>query len=249
MVLIAKATGPRIIALAGRTWAVTHVDWGRQRAYVEPQQSGWDVTVDGRTTSVLVRAVERDAAGPARCNATELRAALRSRATEHQARLRDEFSGRVDGRTAGSRSGQLTARTRLRERAAGGATRWAHNGSFTDDDAYRVLDTAERLLTAIGAPDAADQVQGDPAEPASGDRGQGRQEGAAQRGRQPRVGRAGAVAGGAAAARGRRDRQLPGVGVRRGPVQGGSWRGRRPATTPTRCSSSPAPISPRACGT
>ncbi len=35
---------------------------------------------------------------------------------------------------------------------------WAHNGSFTDDDAYRVLDTAERLLTGIGAADSADQV-------------------------------------------------------------------------------------------
>lgn len=35
---------------------------------------------------------------------------------------------------------------------------WAHNGSFTDDDAYRVLDTAERLLVAIGAPEGADAV-------------------------------------------------------------------------------------------
>ena len=25
---------------------------------------------------------------------------------------------------------------------------WAHNGSFTDDDAYRALDTGERLLDA-----------------------------------------------------------------------------------------------------
>lgn len=36
--------------------------------------------------------------------------------------------------------------------------KWAHNGSFNDDDAYRVLDTAERLLIAIGAPTVADQV-------------------------------------------------------------------------------------------
>jgi len=26
---------------------------------------------------------------------------------------------------------------------------WAHNGSFTDDDAYRVLDTAERLMRLL----------------------------------------------------------------------------------------------------
>ncbi|MFT4084667.1 MAG: DUF499 domain-containing protein [Nocardioides sp.] len=35
---------------------------------------------------------------------------------------------------------------------------WAHMKSFTDDDAYRALDTAERLLISIGAPDAADRV-------------------------------------------------------------------------------------------
>ncbi len=36
---------------------------------------------------------------------------------------------------------------------------WAHNKSFTDDDAYRSLDTAERLLVAIGAPAVADDVK------------------------------------------------------------------------------------------
>lgn len=36
---------------------------------------------------------------------------------------------------------------------------WAHNGSFTDDDAYRSLDTGERLLKLIGATDEAEQVR------------------------------------------------------------------------------------------
>src|SRR3954462_1390018 len=36
---------------------------------------------------------------------------------------------------------------------------WAHNKSFSDDDAYRVLDTAERLLVAVGAPSVADEVK------------------------------------------------------------------------------------------
>lgn len=35
---------------------------------------------------------------------------------------------------------------------------WAHHKSFTDDDAYRVLDTAERLLSAIGSADVASHV-------------------------------------------------------------------------------------------
>lgn len=36
---------------------------------------------------------------------------------------------------------------------------WAHNGSFTADDAYRALDTMERFLRAIGRPDEADEVR------------------------------------------------------------------------------------------
>lgn len=36
---------------------------------------------------------------------------------------------------------------------------WAHGGSFSDDDAYRALDTAERLLTGIKQPAAADGVR------------------------------------------------------------------------------------------
>jgi len=36
---------------------------------------------------------------------------------------------------------------------------WAHNKSFTDDDAYRSLDTAERLLVAVGAPVVAEEVK------------------------------------------------------------------------------------------
>lgn len=36
---------------------------------------------------------------------------------------------------------------------------WAHNGSFSDDDAYRTLDTAERLLRLIGGSTEADEVQ------------------------------------------------------------------------------------------
>lgn len=36
---------------------------------------------------------------------------------------------------------------------------WAHNDPFSNDDAYRALDTAERLLKAISSGSAADQVQ------------------------------------------------------------------------------------------
>lgn len=35
VVLTSQTDGPRVIALAGRPWQVTHVDWKRRRAYVE----------------------------------------------------------------------------------------------------------------------------------------------------------------------------------------------------------------------
>lgn len=34
--LTAKVEGPRVIALAGKPWRVTYIDWKRRRAYVEP---------------------------------------------------------------------------------------------------------------------------------------------------------------------------------------------------------------------
>src|SRR6266496_3946269 len=37
--------------------------------------------------------------------------------------------------------------------------RWAHGDQFSDEDAYRTLDTMERLLTAIGAAEQASQVR------------------------------------------------------------------------------------------
>jgi hypothetical protein len=36
--------------------------------------------------------------------------------------------------------------------------KWAHGSSFNNDDAYRALDTAERLLAGIGAAEAAAEV-------------------------------------------------------------------------------------------
>jgi len=38
MVLLTKVQGPRRLALAGRSWMVTSVDWDRRRAFVEPSE-------------------------------------------------------------------------------------------------------------------------------------------------------------------------------------------------------------------
>lgn len=37
--------------------------------------------------------------------------------------------------------------------------RWAHQSSFTEDDSYRVLDSTQRLLLAIGAREQADEIE------------------------------------------------------------------------------------------
>ncbi len=36
LMLMRKVDGPRVLALGGRPWRVTHIDWTRQRCYVEP---------------------------------------------------------------------------------------------------------------------------------------------------------------------------------------------------------------------
>jgi predicted AAA+ superfamily ATPase len=56
-----------------------------------------------------------------------------------------------DGRLS---HGQKSFASELRETR----NSWAHGGSFNDDDAYRALDTAERLLNSIQEPAVADQV-------------------------------------------------------------------------------------------
>ncbi|MEV4765929.1 DEAD/DEAH box helicase [Micromonospora chokoriensis] len=38
--LTAKVLGPRLLLLAGRSWRVTHIDWKRQRCFVEPAEGG-----------------------------------------------------------------------------------------------------------------------------------------------------------------------------------------------------------------
>lgn len=36
LMLMRKTEGPRVLALGGRAWRVTHIDWNRHRCYVEP---------------------------------------------------------------------------------------------------------------------------------------------------------------------------------------------------------------------
>jgi ATP-dependent Lhr-like helicase len=38
MMLMRKTAGPRVLALGGRAWHVTHIDWSRRRCFVEPTE-------------------------------------------------------------------------------------------------------------------------------------------------------------------------------------------------------------------
>lgn len=106
-VLVRKVQGPRVIALGGRAWAVTAVDWPRRRAFVEPA----DRHGAARWTSVaqpqryeLVEAQRRVLLG-AQPDSVE----LTDRALAALGRARDEEAGHVDAgctlvRTEGSRT-------------------------------------------------------------------------------------------------------------------------------------------------
>jgi ATP-dependent helicase Lhr and Lhr-like helicase len=92
LMLIRKIDGPRVLALGGRPWRVTHVDWKRRRCYVEP-------------TDLPARSLWQGALPP---ESFELSQAQRrvllgvtpdvdvsQRASKALATLRDEFSHRV----------------------------------------------------------------------------------------------------------------------------------------------------------
>ncbi|MHA7862068.1 DEAD/DEAH box helicase [Tessaracoccus sp. Y36] len=98
MVLLTKVQGPRRIALAGRSWVVTSVDWDRRRAYVEPSEGVGLARWMGSPSPLsfeLVDAMRRVLLG-AEPDGVELSKRARKRLEE----LRTEMGDRVDaGRT------------------------------------------------------------------------------------------------------------------------------------------------------
>lgn len=93
MLLMRKVTGPRLLTLAGRPWEVTHIDWKRHKAYVEPSKKGeaprWQGLRQAQTWA-LSDAIRRVLLG-----ATPAGVALTDRATTRLARLRAELSDQV----------------------------------------------------------------------------------------------------------------------------------------------------------
>lgn len=94
LALMRKVEGPRFITLAGRPWHVTHIDWTRRRAFVEPSDQGgvvrWSNTPVG-DSAVLCDAIRRVLLGE---EPHEVRRTKRAIATLE--RLRDERQETVD---------------------------------------------------------------------------------------------------------------------------------------------------------
>lgn len=89
-----RRVGPRVITLGGQSWRVTHVDWSRRCAYVEPSAEPGGARWSGSPLAdsyALSNAVRRVLLG-----ATPAGVRLSRRAGDAVARLRDEYAATVD---------------------------------------------------------------------------------------------------------------------------------------------------------
>jgi ATP-dependent Lhr-like helicase len=117
-VLIRKVNGPRVIALGGRGWLVSAVDWSRRKAYVEPTEARGDarwISVAHPQNFALVDAQRRILLGVEPAGTR-----LSRRAHDHLHRVRSEWSDRVDNNHTLIRTDG--ARTRWWTWAGGGRT-------------------------------------------------------------------------------------------------------------------------------
>lgn len=92
--LTMKRNGPRVIALGGRSWLVTYIDWKRHRAYVEPVEGGGQVQWSSPPVALspeLCDAMRRVLLGE-----TPVRVSLSRRATDRLATLRRDRRHQVD---------------------------------------------------------------------------------------------------------------------------------------------------------
>lgn len=90
---LVKTEGPRIIGLAGRSWQVNHIDWKRQRVFVEPSEQRGRSLWSGATAAYsfeLTQAIRRVLLG-GRPTGVQ----LSERAVTRLEQIRDEYQLRV----------------------------------------------------------------------------------------------------------------------------------------------------------
>ncbi len=94
LVLVSRVSGPRQLALAGRTWTVTSIDWTRRRAHVEPAEGSGAARWQGTSMplgGLLMNAMRRILLGKLPDGVV-----WSGRASERLAVLRAELGERVD---------------------------------------------------------------------------------------------------------------------------------------------------------
>lgn len=92
--LLMKVEGPRLLALAGRTWKVTSVEWQKRRVWVEPADGRGEARWTGQSASLpfaLANAVRRVLLGEDPAGVL-----LSQRATQRLALNREELAPLVD---------------------------------------------------------------------------------------------------------------------------------------------------------
>jgi ATP-dependent Lhr-like helicase len=94
LLLTTKIEGPRLLVLAGKPWQVTHIDWRRRRAFVEPSDRGVVTKWSGESrpySFALSDAIRRVLLG-----ADLPGVALSQRAVERLALVRDRYARYTD---------------------------------------------------------------------------------------------------------------------------------------------------------
>ncbi|MGC5626965.1 DEAD/DEAH box helicase [Georgenia sp. Z1344] len=107
-VLTRKVEGPRRVTLGGRAWLISHIDWTRRVAFVEPSDHGADPRWLGTSQPYsfeLAQAIRRILLG----NEPE-GVSLTGRARRRLDALRAEYSGRVDLERTVVRKGETRTR-------------------------------------------------------------------------------------------------------------------------------------------
>lgn len=134
-----KVEGPRRIMLAGRAWVVTHVDWRRNRVFVEPSEHGGPLTwLSGS------RSLPRDL-----CQA--MRRVLLGEAPTGVARTHRADDGLATLRASYARTVAPTAPRVLVEENTGKTRWWTYGGGLSNQTLLHVLG---RVAPELLAPDS-----------------------------------------------------------------------------------------------
>ncbi len=138
LLLTTEVAGPRLLALAGRPWQVTHIDWRRRRAFVEPSDRGGVTRWSGESRPYsfeLSAAIRRILLGSNPSDVT-----LSRRAVDRLDLIRDSYGRYADPECT------VVARDESRPRW------WTFAGARANAVLVAALDAVEPGLVGVGTP-------------------------------------------------------------------------------------------------